>query len=80
MKFGIFTPTETAVVAVVYSLFVGMFIYREIKIKELYVPMHEVIKGVWPFLLSQIVVLGMLIAFPALVMVPAKETRTATIA
>jgi len=193
MKFGVFTPTEAAVVAVVYSLLVGMFIYREIKIKDLYgivlaagktssvvmflvaaalvsawlitvanipaqvvtmmepfmdnkmllmimlmllvlvvgtaldfaptvliltpvlmplvrqagidpvyfgvlfiinnaiglltppvgtvlnvvcgvgrIPMHEVIKGVWPFLVSQIVVLGMLIAFPELVMVPAK--------
>jgi len=36
MKFGVFTPTEAAVVAVVYSLLVGMFIYREIKIKDLY--------------------------------------------
>ena len=36
MKMGIFTPTEAAVVAVVYSLFVGLFIYREIKIKDLY--------------------------------------------
>ena len=36
MKMGIFTPTEAAVVAVVYSLFVGLFIYREIKFKDLY--------------------------------------------
>jgi tripartite ATP-independent transporter DctM subunit len=36
MKMGIFTPTEAAVVAVVYSLFVGLFIYREIKLKDLY--------------------------------------------
>ena len=36
MKMGIFTPTEAAVVAVVYSLFVGLFIYREIKPKDLY--------------------------------------------
>jgi len=36
MKMGIFTPTEAAVVAVVYSLVVGLFIYREIKIKDLY--------------------------------------------
>jgi tripartite ATP-independent transporter DctM subunit len=36
MKMGVFTPTEAAVVAVVYSLFVGLFIYREIKIKDLY--------------------------------------------
>jgi tripartite ATP-independent transporter DctM subunit len=36
MKMGIFTPTEAAVVAVVYSLFVGLFIYREIKVRQLY--------------------------------------------
>lgn len=191
MKFGIFTPTEAAVVAVVYSLLVGMFIYREIKFRDLYritlsaaktssvvmflvaaalvsawlitvanipaqmvqllqpfmdnkmllmamlmllvlivgtaldfaptvliltpvlmplvrqagidpvyfgvlfiinnaiglltppvgtvlnvvcgvgrIPMHEVIKGVMPFLLSQVVVMGLLIVFPGLVMVP----------
>jgi len=32
---GIFTPTEAAVVAVVYGLIVGVFIYREIKISDL---------------------------------------------
>ncbi|MBD8015908.1 TRAP transporter large permease [Microbacterium sp. APC 3898] len=32
---GIFTPTEAAVVAVVYGLIVGIFIYREIKFKDL---------------------------------------------
>ena len=36
MKMGVFTPTEAAVVAVVYSLFVGLFVYREIKVKDLY--------------------------------------------
>ena len=36
MKMGVVTPTEAAVVAVVYSLLVGMFIYREIKVKQLY--------------------------------------------
>ena len=34
------------------------------------IPMHEVIKGVWPFLLSQVVVMALLIVFPELVMVP----------
>jgi tripartite ATP-independent transporter DctM subunit len=193
MKVGIFTPTEAAVVAVVYSLLVGLFVYREIKFKDLYriilsagktsaivmflvaaalvsawlitvanipaqivelmnpfldnkmllmammmlmvvivgtaldfaptvliltpvlmplvrqagidpvyfgvlfiinnaiglltppvgtvlnvvcgvgrIPMHEVIKGVWPFLISQLVVLGFLIVFPELVMWPLK--------
>ena len=36
LKFGIFTPTEAAVVAAVYALFVGMVIYREIKLRDLY--------------------------------------------
>jgi tripartite ATP-independent transporter DctM subunit len=34
MKFGVFTPTEAAVVAVMYSLAVGLFIYRELDIKR----------------------------------------------
>ncbi|WP_394889133.1 TRAP transporter large permease [Mesorhizobium sp. AaZ16] len=36
IRFGIFTPTEAAVVAAVYALFVGMFIYRELKFRDLY--------------------------------------------
>ncbi len=36
------------------------------------IPMHEVIKGVWPFLVSQVVVMALLIIFPELVMVPLK--------
>jgi len=36
MKMGVFTPTEAAVVAAVYSFAVGMFIYRELKVRELY--------------------------------------------
>jgi C4-dicarboxylate transporter DctM subunit len=33
---GIFTPTEAAVVGVVYALFVGSFIYKELGFKEIY--------------------------------------------
>lgn len=36
LKFGIFTPTESAVVAAVYSLFVAMVIYRELRPAELF--------------------------------------------
>ena len=32
---GVFTPTEAAVVAAVYGLVAGMFIYRELKLKDL---------------------------------------------
>ena len=33
---GVFTPTEAAVVAVFYAFIVGMLIYKEIKLKDLY--------------------------------------------
>ncbi|MEA4993574.1 MAG: TRAP transporter large permease [Oscillibacter sp.] len=33
---GIFTPTEAAAVSVVYGLIVGVFIYREVKWRDLY--------------------------------------------
>jgi TRAP-type transport system large permease protein len=36
LKFGVFTPTEAAVVAAVYALFVSMVIYRELKLSQLY--------------------------------------------
>ena len=35
LRGGIFTPTEAAVVAAVYSLFVSLFIYRQVKVSEL---------------------------------------------
>jgi tripartite ATP-independent transporter DctM subunit len=36
MRGGVFTPTEAAVVAVFYALFIGLVVYRELKIKHLY--------------------------------------------
>jgi TRAP-type transport system large permease protein len=36
LRFGIFTPTEAAVVVAVYALFVATCIYRELKIGDLY--------------------------------------------
>lgn len=36
LKFGLFTPTEAAVVAAVYAIFVGLVIYREMKVQDLY--------------------------------------------
>ena len=35
MKVGAFTPTEAAVVAAVYAMFIGMFVYRELKFEHL---------------------------------------------
>jgi tripartite ATP-independent transporter DctM subunit len=36
LKFGVFTPTEAAVVAAVYAIFVSTVIYGELKISQLY--------------------------------------------
>ena len=36
LKFGVFTPTEAAVVAAVYSLVVAVLVYRELKLSELF--------------------------------------------
>ncbi len=36
LKFGVFTPTEAAVVAAVYALFVATVIYKELKVSQLY--------------------------------------------
>ncbi len=32
---GVFTPTESAVAAVIYSIIVGVFVFKEIKLKDL---------------------------------------------
>jgi TRAP-type transport system large permease protein len=36
LKMGVFTPTEAAVVAAVYALFVATVVYREMKLAQLY--------------------------------------------
>ena len=36
LKFGIFTPTEAAVVAAMYAMFVGVVVYRELSMKDVY--------------------------------------------
>jgi len=36
LKFGVFTPTEAAVVAAMYALFVSVLVYREINLKQMY--------------------------------------------
>ena len=49
---GVFTPTEAAGVAVVYSIFVAMFIYREINLADLW---RIVVSSV--FLIAQILII-----------------------
>src|SRR5699024_3703778 len=41
MRMGFFTPTEAAVVAVFYGLFVGMVIHRTIGWRDLFVILRE---------------------------------------
>lgn len=36
LKFGVFTPTEAAVVAAVYALIISVFVYGELKFNQLY--------------------------------------------
>jgi tripartite ATP-independent transporter DctM subunit len=36
IKFGLVTPTEAAVLAAVYAMLVGLFVYRELKLSHLY--------------------------------------------
>jgi len=38
---GVFTPTEAAAVAVAYALFIGIFIYKELKLRDLVKIFHE---------------------------------------
>ena len=49
---GVFTPTEAAGVAVVYSLFVAMFVYREIGLPELW---QVIVSSV--YLIAQILII-----------------------
>jgi len=41
MRMGWFTPTEAAVVAVFYGLFVGMVVHRTIKVRDLFTILRE---------------------------------------
>ncbi|MFJ1300109.1 TRAP transporter large permease [Pseudomonadota bacterium AL_CKDN230030165-1A_HGKHYDSX7] len=36
LRGGVFTPTEAAVVAAVYAMVISLFVYREIKVRDLY--------------------------------------------
>ena len=51
---GVFTPTEAAVVAVVYSIFIGVFVYKELDRKTLYEALKEalLINGATSFMIG----------------------------
>lgn len=59
---GIFTPTEAAVVSVVYSFIVGVFVYKELNLKDAYKAFRDaiVVNGATTFMV------GLSTAFAAL--------------
>ena len=62
---GVFTPTEAACVSVVYSIFVSVFIYKEMDMKGLYKTFltAAVINGVTSFLLGYSTVFSTFMTF-----------------
>jgi tripartite ATP-independent transporter DctM subunit len=71
---GIFTPTESAAVAVVYAFLVTMFVYRDYKWRQLPLLMARVVRTVGMVMLM----IGFSVAFGymmALMQIPAKATQ-----
>jgi tripartite ATP-independent transporter DctM subunit len=64
LRMGVFTPTEAAVVAAVYSLLVAVFVYRELDLPKLYQAMLVTMKmsAVVMFLIAAALVSAWLIA------------------
>ncbi|ART82251.1 C4-dicarboxylate ABC transporter [Oceanisphaera profunda] len=54
LRSGLFTPTEAAVVAVTYGLIVGIFVYRQLSLKEVWSLLGEagVVSGVVMIIIS----------------------------
>jgi tripartite ATP-independent transporter DctM subunit len=71
---GIFTPTESAAVAVVWAFFITMFVYRDLKWRQLPRVLHNVIRTV----AMVMIVIGFAASFGymmTLMQVPAKITQ-----
>ena len=71
---GVFTPTESAAVAVVWAFFVTMFIYRDLKWRELPRVLHNVVRTV----AMVMIVIGFAGSFGymmTLMQIPAKATH-----
>lgn len=51
---GMFTPTEAAVIAVVYSLIIGVFVYKELNLSLIYQALYDtvVINGITTFMVG----------------------------
>lgn len=51
IRIGAFSATEAGVIAVLYAIVLGMFIYREMKVKQLILSLRETIETAAPVLL-----------------------------
>ena len=62
---GIFTPTEAACVSVVYSIIISLFVYRDMKLKDLYNTFLDtsVLNGITSFLLGTSTVFSTFMTF-----------------
>lgn len=51
---GVFTPTEAAVISVVYSFIIGVFVYKELDMKGVYKALYDtiVINGITTFMVG----------------------------
>lgn len=45
MRFGVFTPTEAGGIAVLFSLIVGFFVYKKLKLKHIPLILMDTVKG-----------------------------------
>lgn len=45
MRFGVFTPTEAGGIAVLFSLIVGFFVYKKLKLEHLPIILKDTVKG-----------------------------------
>lgn len=62
---GIFTPTEAACVSVVYSIIISLFVYKDMKLKDLYKTFLDtsVLNGITSFLLGYSTVFSTFMTF-----------------
>lgn len=70
---GIFTPTEAAIIAVVYSIIISVFVYKEMTLRDLYETFERtiVINGSTTFLLG---ISTAFAAYMSMAQIPAKLT------
>jgi len=45
MRFGVFTPTEAGAIAVMFSLIVGFFVYKKLKLKHIPIILMDTVKS-----------------------------------